>query len=93
MQRLFGDYKRRLMAACKRVPHGVVCLESALRFHRVLPQPHIDHTLSEGLAGEPNEPQLQPADNGLSRLAVISGEPIQALSRFAWRLQRGQDSR
>jgi predicted transcriptional regulator of viral defense system len=33
-----GDYQGRLMAACKRVPHGVVCLESALRFHRVLPR-------------------------------------------------------
>jgi predicted transcriptional regulator of viral defense system len=33
-----ADYTGRLMAACKRVPHGVVCLESALRFHRVLPR-------------------------------------------------------
>jgi predicted transcriptional regulator of viral defense system len=31
------NYKRRVMIACQRVPHGVVCLESALRFHGVLP--------------------------------------------------------
>ncbi len=31
------DYKRRVMIACRRVPHGVVCLESALRFHGILP--------------------------------------------------------
>jgi predicted transcriptional regulator of viral defense system len=31
------NYKRRVMVACQRVPHGVVCLESALRFHGVLP--------------------------------------------------------
>ena len=31
-----GSYKRQVMVACKRVPHGVVCLESALRFHRIL---------------------------------------------------------
>jgi predicted transcriptional regulator of viral defense system len=31
------NYKRRVMIACQRVPHGVVCLESALRFHGILP--------------------------------------------------------
>jgi predicted transcriptional regulator of viral defense system len=30
------DFERRMLLGCKRVPHGVVCLESALRFHRVL---------------------------------------------------------
>lgn len=30
------DFERRIAVACKRIPHGVVCLESALRFHRVL---------------------------------------------------------
>src|SRR5579862_7881321 len=29
-------FERRVLLACKRVPHGVVCLESALRFHGVL---------------------------------------------------------
>src|SRR5262249_4507847 len=29
--------KRRVMIACQRVPHSVVCLESALCFHGVLP--------------------------------------------------------
>jgi predicted transcriptional regulator of viral defense system len=27
----------RILLACKRVPHGVVCLESALQFHGVIP--------------------------------------------------------
>jgi len=31
------NYKRRVMIACQRVPHGVVCLESALHFHGILP--------------------------------------------------------
>ncbi len=31
------NYKRRVMIACQRVPHGVVCLESALQFHGILP--------------------------------------------------------
>jgi predicted transcriptional regulator of viral defense system len=30
------DFERRVLIACKRVPLGVVCLESALRFHGVL---------------------------------------------------------
>lgn len=30
------DFERRMLLACRRVPHGVVCLESALRFHGVL---------------------------------------------------------
>src|SRR5579859_3840010 len=28
---------QRIVIACKRVPHGVVCLESALQFHRLIP--------------------------------------------------------
>jgi len=31
------NYKRQVMIACQRVPHGVVCLESALHFHGILP--------------------------------------------------------
>jgi len=31
------NYRRRVMIACQGVPHGVVCLESALRFHGILP--------------------------------------------------------
>ena len=30
------DFEQRLLIACRRVPRGVVCLESALRFHGVL---------------------------------------------------------
>lgn len=30
------DLEHRIILACKRVPHGVVCLETALRFHGVL---------------------------------------------------------
>lgn len=30
------DFEQRILLACGRVPHGVVCLESALHFHGVL---------------------------------------------------------
>lgn len=30
------DFERRMLLASRRVPHGIVCLETALRFHRVL---------------------------------------------------------
>lgn len=30
------DFEQRLLIACRRVPRGVVCLESALRFHGIL---------------------------------------------------------
>lgn len=30
------DFEHRIVAACKRVPHGVVCLETALRFHGIV---------------------------------------------------------
>lgn len=36
-QEFSRSYKRRVMIACKRVPHGVVCLESALHFDGILP--------------------------------------------------------
>lgn len=29
------DLEHRIMLACQRVPHGIVCLESALRLHRI----------------------------------------------------------
>jgi predicted transcriptional regulator of viral defense system len=32
-----ADFERQIMLACKRVPHGIVCLKSAVRFHGVLP--------------------------------------------------------
>src|SRR5258705_10714905 len=35
---LSPDFERQVLLACKRVPHGVVCLESALRFHGILPR-------------------------------------------------------
>jgi len=31
------DIERQILLAMKRVPHGVVCLESALMFHGLLP--------------------------------------------------------
>ena len=31
-----ADFKRQIMLACKRVPNGVVCLKSAVRFHGLL---------------------------------------------------------
>lgn len=31
------DLEQQIILACKRVPHGVVCLESALQFHGILP--------------------------------------------------------
>jgi len=30
------DLQHRIIVACKRVPHGVVCLETSLRFHGIL---------------------------------------------------------
>lgn len=30
------DLDYRIMLACKRVPHGIICLESALRFHGIV---------------------------------------------------------
>jgi len=32
-----ADCKRQIMLACKRVPNGIVCLKSAVRFHGLLP--------------------------------------------------------
>ena len=32
-----ADFERRIMLACKRVPNGIVCLKSAVRFHGLLP--------------------------------------------------------
>lgn len=32
-----ADFERQIMLACKRVPNGVVCLNSAVRFHGLLP--------------------------------------------------------
>lgn len=29
------DFENRIVLACQRIPHGVVCLESALRFHGI----------------------------------------------------------
>jgi hypothetical protein len=33
----FADFERKIMLACKRVPNGIVCLKSAVRFHGLLP--------------------------------------------------------
>ena len=32
-----ADFERQIMLACKRVPKGIVCLKSAVRFHGLLP--------------------------------------------------------
>ena len=32
-----ADFERQIMLACKRVPDGIVCLKSAVRFHGLLP--------------------------------------------------------
>src|SRR6266403_6019411 len=32
-----ADFERQIMVACKRVPNGIVCLKSAVRFHGLLP--------------------------------------------------------
>ena len=32
-----ADFERQIVLACKRVPHGIVCLKSAVRFHGLLP--------------------------------------------------------
>src|SRR6266478_5190287 len=32
-----ADFERQIMLACKRVPNGIICLKSAVRFHALLP--------------------------------------------------------
>jgi predicted transcriptional regulator of viral defense system len=32
-----ADFERQIMLACKRVPNGIVCLKSAVRFHGLFP--------------------------------------------------------
>ena len=32
-----ADFERQIMLACKRVPNGIICLKSAVRFHGLLP--------------------------------------------------------
>src|SRR5260370_17372539 len=32
-----GEFERKIMLACKRVPNGIVCLKPAVRFHGLLP--------------------------------------------------------
>ena len=32
-----ADFERRIVLACKRVPNGVICLESAVKYHGILP--------------------------------------------------------
>ncbi len=32
-----ADFERQIMLACKRVPNGIVCLKSAVRFHGLVP--------------------------------------------------------
>jgi predicted transcriptional regulator of viral defense system len=32
-----ADFERQIVLACKRVPHGVVCLKSAVKYHGLLP--------------------------------------------------------
>ena len=32
-----ADFERQILLACKRVPNGVVCLESAVKYHDILP--------------------------------------------------------
>jgi predicted transcriptional regulator of viral defense system len=33
----YADFERQIMLACKRVPNGIICLKSAVRFHGLLP--------------------------------------------------------
>ena len=32
-----ADFERQIVLACKRVPNGVICLESAVKYHSILP--------------------------------------------------------
>jgi predicted transcriptional regulator of viral defense system len=32
-----ADFQRQIVLACKRVPNGVICLESAVKYHDILP--------------------------------------------------------
>jgi predicted transcriptional regulator of viral defense system len=68
---LSGDYKRRVMAACQRVPSGVVCLESALRFHGILQRD------SEPIWMAIDRKARKPATNGLQlRFVRFSGQAL-----------------
>src|SRR5271168_2031669 len=31
------DFERQIVLACKRVPNGIICLESAVKYHGILP--------------------------------------------------------
>jgi predicted transcriptional regulator of viral defense system len=66
-----ADFERRIMLACKRVPNGIVCLRSAVRFHRLLP---LD-SASIWMAIDPKA--KKPVVNGLRlRFVRFSGQAL-----------------
>jgi predicted transcriptional regulator of viral defense system len=66
-----ADFERQIMLACKRVPNGIVCLKSAVRFHGLLP---LD-SASIWMAIDPKA--KKPVVNGLRlRFARFSGQAL-----------------
>lgn len=65
------DAKLRVILACRRVPHGVVCLESALRFHGIV------STESDVIWMAIDRKERRPALNGLNiRFVRFSGQAL-----------------
>ena len=65
------SYKRRVTIACQRVPHGVVCLESALHFHGILPP--IPGPIRLAIHRKAKKPALQ---DPLFRFVRFSGQAL-----------------
>jgi predicted transcriptional regulator of viral defense system len=65
------DLKHRIMLACKRVPHGIVCLKTALRFHGIL------HSNSDVIWMAIDRKARKPAARGLPlRFVRFSGDAL-----------------
>jgi predicted transcriptional regulator of viral defense system len=68
----FGaDFERQIVLACKRVPNGVVCLESAVKYHGILP---LD---SDSISMAIHFKAKKPVANGLKlRFVRFSGQAL-----------------
>jgi predicted transcriptional regulator of viral defense system len=65
------DFEHRIAIACKRIPHGVVCLETALEFHEVL------HSNSDLIWMAIDRKARKPILNGLRlRFVRFSGDAL-----------------
>ena len=87
-----ADFQRQIVLACKRVPNGVICLESAVKYHGILP---LD---SDSIWMAIDFKAKKPVANGLNMRFVRFRPSPHAGSRQSedrWsscsRLQRGED--